>query len=57
MTFNVCNVFMVKLRRMLRRKLALPIKNVQSICKAKIDGYSFAYDFAVRCAANIYQSK
>lgn len=44
----LCNVFVVKLRRIFRNKLALLMKKGQSICKAKIDGYSFAYDFAVR---------
>lgn len=53
LTFNVYNVFVVKLRWILRRKLALLIEKVKSICQAKIDGYSFAYDFAVRCATNI----
>lgn len=53
MTFNICNVFMVKLRRIPIRKPALLIKEVKSICQAKMDGYSFAYDFAVRYATNI----
>lgn len=53
LTFNICNVFMVKPRRIPIRKVALLIKEVKSICHAKMDSYSFAYDFAVRCATNI----